>query len=141
MTTINNKNQKMSKIKVSKKRVSEFGEVYTQHGLVNEILQKIPVKYFVENLNFLEPSCGNGNFLSEILKMKVSFKHSILDSLKTIYGIDIIQDNISNSRKVLFKTSLDLGLHENEWEEAIKIIKKNIKLGNTLKVDLETFFD
>jgi len=134
-------NQKSSKIKVSKKRVSAFGEVYTQHELVNEILKKIPEKYFLENLNFLEPSCGNGNFLSEILKMKVLFKHSILNSLQTIYGIDIIPDNISNSRKVLFQTALDLGLHENDWEEAIKTIKKNIKLGNTLEVDFETFFD
>jgi len=133
-----NTNQKIIN---SKARVKKYGEVYTTHELVNEVLDKIPKKCFIENLSFLEPSCGNGNFLTEILKRKVLNKHSVIDSLKQIYGIDIIPDNVINSRKILFQTALDLGMQENDQEEAIKTIKKNIKLGNTLEIDFETFFN
>ncbi len=126
---------------ISKQRVKEYGEVYTESNLVNEILDKLPINIFISNLRFLEPTCGNGNFLKEILKRKVLYNHNIIDSLKNIYGIDIMNDNVLTSRKNLFSAAIELGLKKEDWENAILIIKKNIKQGNTLEIDIESFFE
>ena len=122
----------------STERVKSLGEVFTDPIFCKEFLKDLSFK---KNETILEPSCGNGNFLKEILINKVKNNHNVIDSLKNIYGIDLMKDNILDSRKILFQTAIELGLPEKDWEMAINIIKKNIKQGNTLEVDFETFFD
>lgn len=130
----------MSLIK-SKERVDNLGEVFTPENIVSHMLQKIPKEYWETDKTFLEPTCGTGNFLVEILKKKVKHGNTVLDSLKTIYGIDIMEDNVIESRKRLFKVANDLGLEQDTWNEAIKIIKQNIICGNISELDLETCFN
>ena len=66
-TTINNDNQVKSK-----KRVTDHGEVFTNQREVNAMLDL--VKHETERIDsrFLEPACGNGNFLAEVLRRKLA---------------------------------------------------------------------
>ena len=120
----------------SKKRVKELGEVFTPSSLIKEVLNKIPACYWSKNKNILEPSCGNGNFLIAILNKKVEYGNDIISSLKSIYGIDIMEDNVTDSRKRILKESLKLGLKNEDLKEAVAIIKRNIIQGNALELDL-----
>ncbi len=107
----------MGQIK-SKKRVQEHGEVYTNPREVNAMLDL--VKHETERIEsrFLEPACGNGNFLIEILNRKLEVvtkryapnKHRNNDqwerygllAISSIYGVDILLDNAIECRDRLF---------------------------------------
>lgn len=86
----------------SKQRVKDKGEVFTPQWLLNDMLDLIPIEQFQNPLSkWLEPACGNGNFLTEILARK--FSHCPSDAPQDIYALkiiscmhafDIAQDNI-----------------------------------------------
>ena len=104
---------KKSKIIKSKDRVRERAEVFTQPREVNNILaltQATSNPYW----RFLEPACGNGNFLEAILRQRLerlkqdriewhakNREFSVLKVLSTIYGVDIAEDNIEECKKRL----------------------------------------
>ena len=84
----------------TKERVKKTGEVFTPPELVNEMLDKFPPeKWSDPTETFLDPSCGNGNFLVEIKKRLLASgideKH-ILEN--QIYGVDIMPDNVRECR-------------------------------------------
>lgn len=94
----------------SKERVKNHGEVFTPAKEVNAMLDLVN-KYQKETLTrtYLEPACGNGNFLAPILerkldlikKSKVKYPqilYSIIQALSSIYAIDIQQDNVQETR-------------------------------------------
>lgn len=97
----------------SRSRVRDRGEVFTQPREVNNILaltQATSNRYW----RFLEPACGNGNFLEAILRQRLDHlrqdriewhqknrEFSVLKVLSTIYGVDIAEDNITECRKRL----------------------------------------
>ena len=60
----------MEKLIKSKERVNKVGEVFTPMILVDEMIKRLPNEVWQKNKEFLEPSCGNGNFLVAILKKK-----------------------------------------------------------------------
>lgn len=92
---------------VSKRRVADHGEVYTHPREVNAMLDL--VKHETERIEsrFLEPACGTGNFLVEILSRKLAvvesryktsqfeFERYAVIAVSSIYGIDILADNIA----------------------------------------------
>lgn len=97
----------------SKKRVRSRGEVFTGEREVNNILA-LTQATSNRHWRFLEPACGNGNFLEAILRQR--FDHlkqdriewhtknrefSVLKVLSTIYGVDIAEDNISECKERL----------------------------------------
>ena len=84
-------------------RRKQSGEDFTPHTLVNEMLDKLPTDLFTNNKTFLDPACGNCNFLIEILKRKLSLNINPLLALKSLYGTDIMQDNITEGRLRLLK--------------------------------------
>ena len=55
----------------SRQRVSEFGEVYTAHRQVTDMLDLIQADMIGIDTTYFEPACGNGNFIVEILKRKL----------------------------------------------------------------------
>ena len=72
------------------------GEIFTPIELVNEILDKLPKEYFTDSSKTIcEPSVGEGIFLVEILRRRLENGLSSTESLKTLYGLDIMEDNIS----------------------------------------------
>lgn len=106
----------MSQIK-SRDRVRDLAEVYTNEREVNAMLDLIPIKKPDDILTYtyLEPACGNGNFLIEILRRKLkrvhekfknknvrSYELNIAKAISTIYGIDICNENVEESRARLF---------------------------------------
>ena len=126
----------------SKARVKELGEVFTPAALVSAMLDKLPADSWLPGKTFLEPSCGTGNFLVQILQRKLAARHPPLRALATIYGVDIMKDNVVESRKRLLQGVIDGGL---DWEgpdlrKAVKILKQNIRQGNTLEQPLEEIF-
>ena len=100
----------------SKERVRERGEVFTAAREVNAMLDL--VKDETENIDstFLEPACGDGNFLDEVLRRKLTvckkrYGKSAADYEKmsflvctTLYGVDIMADNVARCRERLFET-------------------------------------
>jgi len=104
----------MDKQVVSKKRVADHGEVLTGKREVNAMLDLVRQETERIDSRFLEPACGNGNFLSVILERKLAVvekryaksqlefeRYSVL-AVSSIYGIDILQDNVQACRERLF---------------------------------------
>jgi SAM-dependent methyltransferase len=95
---------------VSKKRVADHGEVYTHPREVNAMLDLVLHETQRIESRFLEPACGTGNFLVEILARKLAvvesrYKSSQLEyeryavlAAASIYGIDILADNVAACR-------------------------------------------
>jgi SAM-dependent methyltransferase len=101
----------------SRERVRDLAEVYTHEREVNAMLDLVPDMFpspcDEDNTDrtFLEPACGHGNFLVEILRRKLKyvtarrygrgerFEHRLLRCLASVYGIDISQDNVRESRE------------------------------------------
>jgi hypothetical protein len=99
----------------SKKRVTDHGEVFTNEREVNAMLDL--VKHETERIDsrFLEPACGNGNFLAEVLRRKlnivdlrysksqIEWERYAVIAVSSIYGVDILEDNAQECRERLFK--------------------------------------
>lgn len=87
----------------SKQRVSDFGEVFTPAHIVKDMCDLVPAEMWVSiDITFLEPACGTGNFLAEILARKLELCKNGLIALKSVYGIDIQMDNVIEARQRLF---------------------------------------
>lgn len=87
----------------SKERVKDFGEVYTAEREVKAMCNLIPSEIW-ENIDstFLEPSCGNGNFIIEILARKLfrcKNEAEVIRAYNSIWGIDILPDNCEETKK------------------------------------------
>lgn len=149
----------MAKQIKSKERVAEHGEVFTSEREVNAMLDL--VKHETERIEsrFLEPACGNGNFLAEILRRKLDVvkqkykkskpeyeKYSML-AVSSIYGVDLLDDNVQECQERLFniwhKEYKAVCKDETmpDCEEAVRfILGHNILCGNALtmlQVDTE----
>jgi type I restriction-modification system DNA methylase subunit len=99
----------MSGIERDKIRVKATGEVFTPTSLVQEILDKIPEEQFTDPAKtFIDPSCGDGQFLSEVLIRKMEKGSTFEQALSTIYGVDIMPDNVELCRERLLCGRQDL---------------------------------
>lgn len=148
----------MEKQVVSKKRVTDYGEVYTAKREVNAMLDL--VKQETENIEsrFLEPACGTGNFLTEILERKLcivesryrksqlEYERNAVLAVSSIYGIDKLKDNVVKCRKRLFEIFNQKynSLYKRRAKDACRktvefILKRNIIQGDALT--LETVAD
>ena len=89
-------------IQRSKERINKTGEVFTPDWLVQEMLDALPVDSFTDpTKTFLDPSCGDGNFLVAILKRKLDAGHPPLRALSTVYGVELMADNTEECRRRL----------------------------------------
>lgn len=85
------------------KRRKETAEDFTPATLVNEMLDKLPKSTWEPNKTFCDPACGHGNMLVEVLKRKLQLKHDPTEALDSVYGTDIKEDNILETRLRLLK--------------------------------------
>lgn len=98
----------------SKKRVADHGEVFTAEREVNAMLDLVKQETERIESRFLEPACGDGNFLVRILERKLTVvdsrysksqleweRYAVL-AVSSIYGVDILQDNVEECRKRIF---------------------------------------
>lgn len=92
----------MSGVERDDLRVKATGEVFTPTPLVQEILDLIDPDLFKDpSKTFIDPSCGDGQFLSEVLIRKISNGSSLEQALDTIYGVDLMEDNVKLCRERL----------------------------------------
>lgn len=136
----------MSLVK-SKQRVDDHGEVFTPAWMVEAMLDL--VKHETERIDsrFLEPACGSGNFLVQILRRKLAAvelkygksdferRHYALLGLMCIYGIELLPDNIAECRANLLEVFAEyLGIDPSEdlYRAAAGVLSLNIVHGDAL---------
>jgi hypothetical protein len=99
----------MSGIEREKIRVKATGEVFTPTPLVEEILDNLNSDSFKDTQkNFLDNSCGDGQFLASVLYRKLKNGINFEQALSTIYGVDLMQDNVDLCRERLLCGREDL---------------------------------
>ncbi len=120
MANSNNEHLKHSIEQVkSRKRVADHGEVFTSKREVNAMLDLVKQETERIESRFLEPACGNGNFLAEILRRKLDvvnkryaknqfdYERNAVVAVSSIYGIDILEDNVKECRQRLASIFID----------------------------------
>lgn len=89
----------MSRIERDRLRIKATGEVFTPTPLVEEVLDTLDLAHFENSeRTFLDPACGDGQFLASILWRKLENGDGLEEALSTIYGVDIMQDNVDLCR-------------------------------------------
>ena len=84
----------------SSNRVKSTGEVFTPSELVISLLKSLPIDRFAPKFTFLDPACGDGQFLMGVKLVKIYFHNmSEKKSLEDIYGVDIMRDNVDLCKK------------------------------------------
>ncbi len=119
------------------KRKKQTAEIFTPPKLVNEMIDKLPAETWEKGKTFLDHACGNGNFLIQILHRKLNLGHDPTEALKSIYGLDIMDDNIKECRiKLLTIISV---LHDTPLTlEHIKTVFTNIRYLDLTKKNKRT---
>lgn len=85
----------MSGVERDRLRIKSTGEVFTPTPLVQELLDQLPLDLFTDpTKTFLDNSCGDGQFLGEVLIRKMENGIDFETALSTIYGVDLMQDNV-----------------------------------------------
>ena len=128
----------MEQLTKSKERIKEYGEVYTPEWLVKDMCNMLTDEgnaFTRIDETFLEPSCGSGNFLVEILDRKLKLCKDYNDgltALSTIWGIDILPDNVAESKERML--NIYKRYYSDGVEKATEILDKNIICGDSLKI-------
>lgn len=127
-----------SKIARSTERIKKTAEVFTPDSLLDEMTSMIPdAEWSDPAKTFLDNTCGNGNILLYVLKKKMSHGNGWLEAISTIYGVELMQDNVDECRKRLHDY-----VHENANEKVNEdllnfILNQNIVCANALEFDYE----
>ena len=135
----------------SRQRVIEHGEVFTNEREVNAMLDLVESETERIDSRFLEPACGTGNFISEVLQRKLvvvsaRYKKSPLEYMRyafvatsSIYGVDILPDNVDECRERLFrivqdaaKTDIKSAVDQRFLEAIRYVLEKNILCADAL---------
>ena len=116
----------MNGVDRDKTRVKETQEVFTPTKMVNDLLDQLPQELCADsNHPVIDNSCGDGQFLSEALIRKVEAGIDFETALSTIYGVDLMQDNVDLCRERLLCGREDLR----------HIVEKNIVCADALTYD------
>jgi len=138
---------------VSKQRVADHGEVLTGRREVNAMLDLVKSETERIDSRFLEPACGTGNFLAAILERKLrvvetrygksqlEFERYAILAVSSVYGIDILEDNVHQCRQRLFGIfdlnylRLFKGHSSDDCRESVRyILERNIIHGDALSL-------
>jgi len=136
----------MSLVK-SKQRVADHGEVFTPEWMVEAMLDLVKGETERIDARFLEPACGNGNFLTRILRRKLAAvelkygqsdferRHYALLGLMCVYGIELLPDNIADCRANLleiFAEYLNVEPSDDFYRAAVCVLSVNLIHGDAL---------
>lgn len=135
----------------SKQRVADHGEVFTAEREVNAMLDLVKQETERIDSRFLEPACGDGNFLAEILRRKLAvvksryrkhpddYERYAVIAVTSIYGVDILQDNVDECRNRMFEIfdkeyrANCKKTHNDDTRESVRhILLHNILCGDAL---------
>ena len=133
----------------SKQRVADHGEVFTPPWLVEAMLDLVKEETERIDSRFLEPACGDGNFLVQILKRKLASvekkygksefdrRHFALFALMCLYAIELLSDNISDCRANLlkiFSDYLELDPSDEAYRAGFYVLSQNLVHGDAMKM-------
>jgi hypothetical protein len=131
----------------SKQRVVDHGEVFTPAGVVDAMLDLVKAESERIDSRFLEPACGSGNFLVQVLRRKLAAvemkfgksefekRHYALLGLMCIYGIELLPDNIVECRTNMIELLADyLGAEKSDdiYGAGLFILDQNLIHGDAL---------
>jgi len=143
----------MSELVKSKQRVADHGEVFTPPALVEAMLDLVRSESERIDARFLEPACGSGNFLVPVLQRKLATvqarygksdferRHQSLLALMSIYGIELLADNVAECRENLVEVlALDLGISGDDelLSAAGAVLAVNVVHGDALAMTTVT---
>lgn len=133
----------------TKQRVADHGEVFTPSWMVEAMLDLVKEETARIDSRFLEPACGEGNFLVQVLRRKLTAveqkygksefekRHYALLGLMCIYGIELLPDNISECRQKLLQIFSEyLGLNEDDdlYKAALYVLSQNLVNGDAMEM-------
>ena len=133
----------------SKQRVADHGEVFTPAWLIEAMLDLVKSETSRIESRFLEPACGNGNFLVRVLERKFAAvalkfgrsdfnrRHYALLALMCTYGIELLEDNITECRANMLDVLVDfLKIKETDdfYRAASYILSLNLVHGDSLEM-------
>ena len=116
----------------SAERIKQLGEVFTPTELVLEMIEQLPALVFRDGKTYLDPACGNGQFLAAIAIIKRERGHK--EVLATIFGVDISLKNVNEARARL------LAICGNTQRNRT-IVNFNIRRADALKFNFDIAFD
>ena len=131
----------------SRQRVADHGEVFTPSWMVEKMLDLVKDQSERVDSRFLEPACGSGNFLLAVLRRKFTTiqsrfgqndfekRHNALFALMCIYGIELLEDNITDCRNILLeelKEFLKIADDDLILSAARHVLSSNIIQGDAL---------
>lgn len=137
----------------SKQRVADHGEVFTPPHLVGAMLDLVGAEADRIDSRFLEPACGSGNFLVPVLQRKLATvqvrygksdfecRHQALLALMSIYGIELLADNVTECRRNLlevFAAELSLESNDDLGRAAAVVVAVNVVHGDALTMQTKT---
>lgn len=141
----------MEQLSRCKKRISDYGEVFTAEREVKAMCDLVKSETERIDSRFLEPACGDGNFLAEILTRKLAvvrkkYRRSVVDyemnsllAISSLYGVDILADNVEACRQRLFdlwdkeyRSVCKKDCNDNMRRSVRFILGRNIVCGNAL---------
>ena len=135
------------KLVKSKQRVADHGEVFTPEWLVEAMLDLVKAETERIDSRFLEPACGDGNFLVPVLRRKLAAvelkygrsdferRHYALFAVMCIYGIELLTDNIEECRANLLQVLAEyLNVDESDelYRAAFYVLSQNLVHGDAL---------
>jgi len=114
-------------------RVKKNGEVFTPSSIVEKMMDMVSDESVWSDpaKKFIDPTCGNGNILIGILRRRLANGVSAKDAVSTLYGIELMEDNVILARK---RIAEEIGTHEYD-----DIIEHNIVCSDFFKWDLENW--
>jgi len=133
----------------SRQRVADHGEVFTPPWLVEAMLDLVKDETERIDSRFLEPACGSGNFLVEVLRRKLAAvelkfgksdferRQYALLALMCTYGIELLEDNIAECRANMLEVLdnyLRLGESDELYRAASYVLSQNLVHGDALKM-------
>ena len=146
-------NSKITDLIKSKSRVRDHAEVFTPDFIVQDMLDLVKQESERIDSRFLEPACGDGNFLAEVLKRKIivveqiywksqfDCEKNIIAAVSSIYEIDLLIDNIQIARERLYLIIVNIytKLYKNKIEQKFLVnvqymLSKNIIQGDALSL-------
>ena len=131
----------------SRQRIADHGEVFTPAWLVEDMLNLVEAEAERIDARVLEPACGSGNFLVQVLRRKLAAverrfgksdfekRHYGLFGLMCIYGIELLEDNIAECRDNLLKVFagyLNLQGSDDLYGAAAHVLAANLVQGDAL---------
>ena len=116
-------------ISASEESVKDQGEVMTPPFIVEKMLARIPSEAWSDpSYVFLEPCCGTGNFLVEILEKRIKTLHNVEKALNTIIAMDINPDTLETARKRLLKRAFKMKPTPEMRLRFTQIVRNNVFL-------------